>query len=330
MSSTGEAAPRNHIDIKVQKTGTKLLVKWEAAQGDSEHYRIEYASLEAAARGVRTRLRELNEALNNDPGDAALRMVAQAGRRLYEEVIPSGTSLRRHLESSQQCDLRILMIDLCQLPWGAIFSGDCQGRADEIRNDFWCIKHNVFAYRPTAADKYIEQASASNQSARIAYVPKELGRPIDSEECFSRAEFNEACDRNRYFTWSLYLRESPEETALLDLNMIRIHGKRLTDPSPDIDSARLTGMLFIDGLDVKTEEQAGMELLHEVCNNWQGMIVSEVPLTHELNFCVDLVDEANATGEKISELLPRLRTAHWPESLLYSVYCVPDFVFETS
>jgi hypothetical protein len=342
MASTPAAADFHRINISVRTPGRKLHLKWKCEVCDeSDTHIVDRSRVEAAVNDVRVTFRELAGALRRrekereeDHTEESVGRVANAGRHLYDELIPPQVSLRRILDSSVQCDLRIQIVDLCQLPWGAIYSGDLpdDGASEEparvLPESFWCIKHNVFAYKLSAQERFTKHASAKNLPHRFAYVPRSRERPTDAKACLDPQEFDRECNLAWHYTWALYLRETANKGVPAGLlNAIQRYGARWAGIRSDTESARLTGMLFIDGIDVGIAEPTGTDLVQEICKNWQGMVVSEVPLAHGTEFCVDLVDEAKS-GAKISDLLRPLRTKNWPESLLYSVYCVPDFAFE--
>lgn len=329
MQSIPSAAERQLINVRVRAPGRKLQLNWQCGP-DADEHAADAAAVEKAAGDVRAAFRRLVEVLHRPGWKAAVAQVAQNGARLYEELVPAHVSLRKRLDSAIPCDLRISIVDVCQasqLPWGGIYSGSLSQGARNLRDDFWCIKHNVFAYQETSAEDFnTGRETLRNRSHPIAYVPHSGPRPRGGSFCRHREEFEVACSDHRHSTWALYLREAPEVPEDI-LKVITAQGARLKSIPKDTLSASATGMLFIDGMDMQVDGRLGTRLLREVWEHWQGLIVSEVPIARELDFCVHLVEQVRG-GRPVSELVRDVRAEYWPESLLYGVYCIPGFAFQ--
>jgi hypothetical protein len=306
------------------------VLDWRCeATGEKNQHNVDLADVESAARGVRGALNTLARRIKSGRDHGAIRAVAQAGRWLYDCLVPEGKELRELLGSLRTLDLHIAIVDHCQLPWGAIYSGASPGEDEPAdQENFWCIKHNVVAYPPSALDIFDIKASAADRWISISYVPQNRRRPRHSESCDNLQKFEETCDQHKSWTWALYLRDPHlQSSGGIDfLRTVKKHGGRFTELKRPVSRSKLAGMLFVDGVDVSIDEPAGAEIWREVWRNWQGMVVNEVPIpsSKQLNFCVELVEKVRS-GEKMSELVRDVRRNRRAEALLYGIYCLPDF-----
>lgn len=228
------------------------------------------------------------------------------------------------------------------LPWGLMFTLPASDIATltraQLRAGFWSERHKVSVmYRYSDGCLHPPPAEISADATKLlsAFHPGAL-RYADPEHDVAWPHEFDAWDSlfnfvasNREASWLMYFFCHANNNALY-----------LRDPEdpliPDLFVANLSdrsrgGLVFLNGCQTAVVQRgrSWQEATHS--EGLAGCIATEaiVPTRFAWKFGRDFM-HLLASGVTPEDAMAQLRQRHWPLSLLYSLYCVPDAVAPSS
>lgn len=349
----------DHLD----HDGRNLVkVKWRRDLPWGSAYCIPRGMLEQYSAEARSRLEALvNEAMRGNlrHSGGLLKELAQAGHRLYRALFhdPDGngkaTKIRERLKSlTGEHKISFSMGVPLHVPWGLVYDGDLNelsGDATDLEyshyRDFWCIKYRVasvyYTVDPEGADQPLSSRSLRLHSvfnkdvldrtgphltkcgaAFWNWIVNQFGPPIFSQKDWLlrwNAEYNTV--GVLYF----YGHADSGNIGLASNDIISAN-----DLAQELTGRRgFTSppcLVFLNGCSTAVGDPKGGFLLATAGSRFCGFIGAEasIPEVFALRFGSAFLYKF-LTGEgTVLQIMEDLRQQHWPLSLLYNVYCVPD------
>jgi hypothetical protein len=281
--------------------------------------------------------------------------------RLLQDLAASGSNLRNKVfgqSASQiqallrsadgvemQCQFLLLHDDVkFYIPWGLMFDMESPDLATnlsepELMNGFWCMKHNVSVVHATRYEGALDGHPTIDIKERGLFGIFHPGplqtalryddHPWPADLCIvSRRELK------RHFL------EGSAHCLLYFLchangDVLQLSNSKDDDVNPGMFRAWSSstpararrGLFILNGCGTATQRRKGetwLRVTHE--NGFLGFIGTEatVPTGFAWNFGRDLLRLILLDGLNPVQAMQSLRRDHWPLSLLYALYCVPD------
>jgi hypothetical protein len=353
---------RISVDVD-DDTAARLKIKWRRELPWGKAYCIPRGMLEDYSAKARERLEALvNESMAGKGQvkhtGALLKELAQAGNRLYKALFhdpgKSGpaTKIQKRLEGlTGGHRIAFSMGVPIHVPWGLVYDGDPEalsGKADDIDvnkyRNFWCIKYHVAsvyytvdpegANTPLAA-KTLRVHSIVNEGVfnRTSPSLKDSGGPFWDwmVERFGPPLHSQKEWRSKWTVESnqvglLYFYSHADGTNIgLGSDTISAN-----DLQQDLGESGTEGappcLVFVNGCSTAVGSPTGGFLEATSVSRFCGFIGAEasIPEVYALRFGSAFICELMRGERTVLEVMDALREQHWPLSLLYNVYCVPD------
>ena|ERR1051325_6203336 len=352
------------ISVDVEENPTALLkIKWRRELPWGKAYCIPRGMLEDYSAKAREKLEALvNESMMGQGQvkhtGALLKELAQAGNRLYKAHFHDpgkagvATKIQKRLEMLDAPHrISFSMGVPIHVPWGLVYDGDpdaLSGKADDIDinqyRNFWCIKYHVasvyYTVDPEGANAPVSAASLRVHSVvnqgvldRTAPYLKECGGPLwdwmvgrfgpplhSQKEWLSKwhAESNQVAVLYFY---------SHADGANIGLGADTISAN---DLAQELGESGAQGappcLVFVNGCSTAVGHATGGFLEATSGSRFCGFIGAEasIPDVYALRFGSAFLCELMRGERTVLEIMDAFRAQHWPLSLLYNVYCVPD------
>lgn len=285
-----------------------------------------------------------------------LRDLAQEGEILKENIFGSDAAAKLEEKLAlpsherKQCLFLIQSEIKVHIPWGLMFDRDRHTKISnlsgaDVRKGFWCMKYDVSGLYPS---KYLEFL---DDPTRLKVNPTGLfgifhesalryADPHDQLKWPSQSQFSSIRDLKRKF------RECHEERLLYffchaDENKLYLKEQERVSDDYSLNPAELSAWrggstlarrdLFILNGCKTAVSQRGLNWLRVTRENGGlGFIGTEavVPTLFAWNLGRDFLSLMVRDGCSALEAMRKLRDLHWPLSLLYGLYCVPNTYIE--
>lgn len=252
--------------------------------------------------------------------------------------------------------IKVVVDDRMYIPWGLVFDGDpslLSGEADDIDishfGDFWCIKYFVSTYfsrmgawghhKPksvnlyhllSAIDEDVFTAAEKDLTSTEKGVLDWLRSKFSSTRAFkifSKGDLLNEWNRNKNDVDMLFFYCHADGTSIAfsgseKLSMYDIKENLKRDARGELPSPCL---VFLNGCSTASGSSDGGFLEATAGNGFCGFIgtEAEVPDLFALRFGLAFLYRFLLGGEPVYLTMDRLRSEHWPLSLLYSTYCYP-------
>jgi hypothetical protein len=339
--------------------GNLVKIKWRRELPWGLAYSVPRGMLEEKSANARERLEALvGEALtgNVKQTGAILKEVAQAGHRLYNSLFydPNGpgqaTRMKGRMRELMHARIDFSMGVPLHVPWGLVYDGDPErlsGHAGDIDfanyRDFWCIKYQVASVYhtvdPEGANKplpgdvlgvhaIMNQAVYDRTGPHLLAcggpywqgITARFGPPVFSQKAWlARWE-------KEYDTTAVLYFYSHANGGNIGLGADNISANDLAQDLAARSGGTLPCLVFINGCSTAVGDPKGGFLEATSGSRFCGFIGAEasIPDVYALRFGSAFLYEFLRGKKSVIEIMRDLRQQHWPLSLLYNAYCVPD------
>jgi len=355
MAEPSEYSAPDRVIFRVYQSRLDIKVDVEGGFGRNE-IKVNRIGIESSVKLLRTRLAELSRSYVNGQSDQStaerlllLRDIASEGDRIRSQLVPknclpSPSGQATTIVFKLQDDVDFLV------PWGLLFDRHPDKDIDhlsesELREGFWCVKHDVCAIFPS---NYQESPWAR---PNLLIEPKKLIATIhsaaeqfaiDTNPKGSRWQFGSVCRSQREFDRLLRLHRNGDHWFFYFFcharpNQLVIDTRRPDEPlTPELVQFWLNGMenarglFFLNGCDTGVSyrrEEGGVTWLEATRNpGFLGFVGTEaiIPTRFAWRIGRDFLRLLIVDQRTPLEAMRWLRSFHWPLSLLYALYCVPD------
>jgi hypothetical protein len=352
--------PRIFIDVDDGITAGTVKIKWRRERPWGMAYSIPRGMLEEYSVKARNRLEALVvEAMkgNLKSTGGILKELAQQGRRLYvalfhdPEGVGKATNVRNRLsEMTDPSQILVTMGTPVHVPWGLIYDGDpnqLSGDATDIDfahyQNFWCIKYRVASVYQAVDPPGVDQPLPGD----VLRVHAVMNRAV-----YQRAEPQLTVCGTHYWDWitnrfgplvfsqvewlDRWAQECNRVAILyfyghadgsnIGLGTDNISANDLAQSIMGQTGAALPCLVFLNGCSTAIGDPKGGFLEATAGSRFCGFIGAEasIPEVYGLRFGSAFLYELQRGEKTLIEIMAMLRERHWPLSLLYNVYCVPD------
>jgi len=354
------APQRIFLDVDSDDANDLAKIKWRRRYPWGPAYRVSRGMLEEYSTKARERLEALvAEAMRGNVRQTGgiLKELAEAGNRLYRALFhdPEGSGraakARDHLKNLEgENQILVSMGFPLHIPWGLVYDGDPKQLSGDPNDtdfdhyrDFWSIKYRVAVVYSTVdgegADKPLPRDvivhSVVNQSvlARTAphltqsgppsweWIVKQFGPPMYSQKGWLARWMTEYDKVGILYFYS----HADGNTIGLGVDSISANdlAQDLADQGKD---TALPCLVFLNGCSTAVGHPDGGFLEATAGSRFCGFIGAEasIPDVFALRFGSAFLYEFLRSQNTLLEVMSTLRKQHWPLSLLYNLYCVPD------
>ena len=340
---------------------TQVKVKWRRDLPWGPAYLVPRGMLEEYSAKVRERLEALvGEAMRGNVNltGGILKELAVAGNRLYralfhdQQGLGRATKMRDRLknltgENQISCSMGVSLY----VPWGLVYDGDPEqlsgDPADTDFNhyrDFWCIKYRVATVystvdpegtnKPLPADILrVHLVFNQNVLARAEPYLIKSGEP-SWKWILDRFGPTIGSQKDWLARWSTEYDKvgilqfySHADGSNIGLGVDSISANDLAqDLAGQQSDTALPCLVFLNGCSTAVGAPNGGFLEATAGSRFCGFIGAEasIPEVYALRFGSAFLYEFLRGENTVLEIMQILREQHWPLSLLYNLYCVPD------
>jgi hypothetical protein len=354
----------DYILVRIVPDGSnKLKVTWGNGGLDFHPYSIDQDLLIRKANDVRTELQNLAHEVvrrGSERCGVVLKTLAQAGSNLGKALFTSNprshnpATVRTWLKNRQGRDKILFVIDeRIQIPWGLIYDGN----ADEISgkpNDsgihnfysFWNLKYSIASVYNRITPEALDEAEGPGTTLIRVVDPSALQRAMTSlnnaeknraERLFELFRYTFSTKSDFFQKWDVMLEHSTilfffchasgTQLSLGESEKITIDDLLLQASPYGDTTTKATTLVLINGCSTAIGDPGGGFL--EATGNapFYGFVGTEadIPDAFALRFGQALLQNLISSGEHIYKIIDRMRKRHWPLSLLYSLYCHPNY-----
>jgi hypothetical protein len=348
-----------NVEVQLSEHGTEeVKVTWRSAYPwGRQGYRVPRTMLEKASKDVRARLEALvDEAMrgNVKQSGAVLKELAIAGNTLYrvlfhdrENTAYAESMRQRLMRHDASWQLRAITGLRLLIPWGLVYDGD----PDQLSGDpadvdlahyqsFWCNKYRVASVYPgvnpegsdmalglhaiinravlARAEQHLHDAGAEAWK----WVAEQYKPLIHSQRDWHTRWKSEAANVGILYFYShadggnIALNVGDTISAI-DLELALTEQRHGVQPPC---------LIFLNGCSTAVGDNDGNFLEATSNSRFCGFIGAEasVPDVYAMRFGSVFLCELLRGGRSVAEIMFALRQQHWPLSLLYNVYCVPE------
>lgn len=210
---------------------------------------------------------------------------------------------------------------------------------DELRQGFWCASHDLSVVyevsdaEPTNESQTLQTGSptllAVLHTDAVSYADPE-GRVKWASRFSSLIDFLRYLREHQNEEWILYFFCHAEENKLFirsdsDHPAEQLVPQRLMNYLESDSYARKRGVVFLNGCKTGVSNRSYSWQQATRYRGLAGYIGTEaiIPTRFAWNFGNDLL-YLLASGSTPESAMRQLRKRHWPLSLLYGMYCIPD------
>jgi hypothetical protein len=246
--------------------------------------------------------------------------------------------------------LRITLEDTLFIPWGLVYGstptdpGDVHDPVD-VRHygGFWCLRYSPAALYNRIQARFEAEAIRRDAFTLVPVLNREVYdgvvAQLEAEDVAALKLYDEFkpaySTREPFERWQsvsqlnglLYFLCHASSSAL-DLSATdRLSAAAwINNLTKDATDYRTACLVFVNGCLTATETEKSSFLEASAEHGFVGFIGTEakVPNLFAQRFGMEFIRGFIRGGEPLFQLMERLRLAHWPLSLLYSVYCFPS------
>jgi hypothetical protein len=354
------------VDVEGGEWDKRVKLKWRKTNPFTAAYSVPFGMLREASDRVRQRLEALvGESMRGNVmhSGAILKEIAEAGHRLYRALFhdPGGvgaaTKNRQKIETlTGPHQLYASTTGGLHIPWGLVYDGDPEelsGNPEDVAFEhyqgFWCIKYRASCVynkvETYSADKPLPAGMVRMQSVvnELVYertrpylekcgapfwdwLTTQFGPPIYSQKNWL------ARWKSEYDKVAVLYFYSHANGGKIGLASDSISANDLALDLGDETAVTLPCVVFVNGCSTAVGDPNGGFLEATAGSRFCGFIGAEasIPEIFALRFGSAFLYEFFRGGRTIIDIMAGMRECHWPLSLLYNVYCVPELKLEAA